>query len=262
VTGAAFSRDTRIGLEADVSIFLQHHFADAITIGLLVLLEGLLSADNALVLAVVVLGLPKAEQRKALRYGIVGAFTFRILAVTLAVHVIQFAWVKLLGGGYLMWLAYSHFFRQDDQTDRREIRKATPWLGLSAFWATVLKVEVTDFIFAMDSILAAVAMSPKTWVVISGGILGIVAMRVVVGQLLALVQRYPAVVDGAFVIIAWVASKLFIEYAHQAGWIAWEIPRWASLSLIVLIFSAAVLYAKKEGPRDVSRDASDVLEGY
>ena len=78
-----------------------------------------------------------------------------------------------------------------------------------------MKVELTDIVFAIDSILVAVAMSNKLWVIITGGILGIIAMRLVIGQLLALVQRYPALVDGAFVIIAWVGIKLLIEYLHQ-----------------------------------------------
>ncbi len=80
-------------------------------------------------------------------------------------------------------------------------------LGLSAFWATVVKVELTDIVFAIDSILVAVAMSPKTWVILTGGILGIVMMRLVIGQLLAIVERYPALVDGAFIIIAWVGHQ-------------------------------------------------------
>ena len=63
------------------------------------------------------------------------------------------------------------------------------WLGLSAFWATVVKVELTDIVFAIDSILVAVAMSNKLWVIITGGVLGIIAMRLVIGQLLALVTR-------------------------------------------------------------------------
>ena len=69
--------------------------ADLVTIGLLVIIEGLLSADNALVLAILVLGLPKHEQRKALRYGILGAFFFRIVAIFLAVHLMQVAFLKL-----------------------------------------------------------------------------------------------------------------------------------------------------------------------
>ena len=101
-------------------------------------------------------------------------------------------------------------------SDRRTPPKAKPWLGLSPFWATVVRVELINLAFSIDSILVAVAMSPKLWVVITGGILGIVAMRLVVGQLLALVQRYPALVDGAFIIIAWVGIKLGLEYLHDA----------------------------------------------
>ena len=65
-------------------------------------------------------------------------------------------------------------------------------------------------------------MSNKTWVIISGGILGIIAMRLVIGQLLTLVRRYPALVDGAFIIIAWVGLKLLIEYLHSIGFVHFE----------------------------------------
>ena len=83
--------------------------------------------------------------------------------------------------------------------------------------------------FSIDSILVAVAMSPKTWVVMTGGLLGIVALRLVVGQLITLVERYPALVDGAFVIIAWIGVKLCLDYLHAAGYVAFEIPQWLSL---------------------------------
>lgn len=222
-------------------------FADFLTIGLLVLLEGLLSADNALVLAVLVLGLPESEQRKALRYGMAGAFAFRTIAVLLAVGLIKIAFVKLIGAAYLLYLSYSHFFRSGDAETRRAIKPATAWLGLSAFWATVVKVELTDAVFAVDSILVAVAMSPKTWVVISGGILGIVMMRLVIGQLLVLVRTYPALVDGAFIIIAWVAVKLILEFLRTEGVIELEISRWFSFGLIVAIFGFSYLYARRRG---------------
>ena len=239
---------------------MNFEFADLITIGLLVVLEGLLSADNALVLAILVLGLPKKDQRKALRYGILGAFFFRILAILLAVHLIQVAFVKLVGAGYLLWLSYSHFFGRGEGEDRRTIKPATGWLGLSPFWATVAKVELTDIVFAVDSILVAVAMSPKTWVIITGGILGIVAMRLVIGQLLRIVRRYPALVDGAFIIIAWVAVKLLVEFLNGEGWIDFHISKWLSFGLIVVIFSVAYFYARKKGAvEDEEEDAAAEL---
>jgi YkoY family integral membrane protein len=217
--------------------------SDFVTIALLVALEGLLSADNAMVLAVLVLGLPKAQQRKALRYGILGAFAFRSIATLLAVYLIKLAWVKLVGAGYLLYLTYHHFSSHEGADARRTSPPATSWLGLTAFWATVVKVEFTDIVFAIDSILVAVAMSPKLWVILSGGILGIVMMRLVIGRLLSLVDRYPPLVDAAFVIIAWVGLKLLVEFLHTERYIGFEIPRWLSLGLIVIIFATAWLYA-------------------
>jgi YkoY family integral membrane protein len=221
---------------------------DFLTIGLLVLLEGLLSADNALVLAVLVLRLPRHQQRKALRYGILGAFAFRIAATLFAVYMIHFTWVKLLGALYLLYLPYQHFTQEGGAEARRVPKPATAWPLLSVFWTTVVKVELTDIVFAIDSILVAVAMSSKIAVIITGGVLGIIAMRLLIGQLLAVVQRYPAIVDGAFVIIAWVGTKLLIEWAHAMHWIGFEVPRWLSLGLIVLIFAVAFFYARKQGP--------------
>jgi YkoY family integral membrane protein len=150
-------------------------------------------------------------------YGIGGAFLFRILATLLAIHLLQLSWVKLVGAGYLLYLSWQHFFghRHSSAEERRAIRPARPWLGLSAFWATVVKVELTDIIFAVDSILVAVAMSNKTWVIITGGILGIITMSMVIGKLLSLVLSYPALVDAAFIIIAWVGVKLLIDTARD-----------------------------------------------
>jgi YkoY family integral membrane protein len=235
---------------------VDFHASDLLTIGLLVLLEGLLSADNALVLAVLVLGLPKEEQRKALRYGILGAFVFRFLATLFAVYLIDFAWVKLAGAAYLLYLPIRHFSGGDAEA-RRAPKTAKAWLGLTAFWATVVKVELTDIVFAIDSILVAVAMSNKTWVIVTGGLLGILAMRMLIGQLLVVVQRYPPLVDGAFVIIAWVGIKLLVEYLHQIHVIAFEIPKLLSLGLILVIFGIAFVWARRQGPVEVDERVDD-----
>ena len=236
--------------------------SDFLTVALLVALEGLLSADNAMVLAVLVLGLPRDQQRKALRYGILGAFAFRILAILLAVYLIQVRVVMLLGAAYLFWLPYQHFTGHAGATERRRPKTAAPWLGLSAFWATVVKVELTDIVFAIDSILVAVAISPKLWVIITGGVMGVVAMRLVIGQLLALVNRYPPLVDGAFIIIGWVAVKLVLDYLHGEALIGFEVPTWLSLTLIVCIFVVALVYARLAGPAGgpVDEDTKKLFE--
>ena len=238
---------------------MDFHASDLLTVGLLVVLEGLLSADNALVMAIMVLGLPRRQHHKALRYGLVGWFGLRIVATLLAVYLIRVAIVKLLGGLYLLYLTGQHFLGHEAE-DRRQPPKARPWLGLSAFWATVAKIELINLAFSIDSILVAVAMSKKTWVVLAGGILGIVALRVVVGQLLSLIKRYPALVDAAFVIIAWVGIKLLLEYGYQIGWIHFEIPRTLSLGLIAVIFVVAYLHARRQGPVPESEEEDEAAK--
>src|SRR4051795_1576548 len=236
--------------------------SDLATVGLLVVLEGLLSADNALVVAVMILGLPRRQQKKALRYGLLGAFAFRIAATLLAVYLIRIAWVKLLGGLYLLYLTYQHFFQSGDAEQRSQPRPAKPWLGLSALWGTVVKVELVNVAFSVDSILVAVAMSSKTWVVLAGGLIGIVAMRVVISQLLAIVRKYPTLVDGAFIIIAWVGTKLLLEYLSAAGYIHLEINKWFSFGVIIVIFLLSYAYARRKGPAaydDADDDAEALL---
>ncbi len=217
--------------------------ADLATVGFLVVLESLLSADNALVMAVMVLGLPERLHRRALNYGLIGALTFRLAATALAVYLIHAAWLKLLGGLYLLYLVGSHFWHRGEGTPAAPSKTASG----TSFWSTVLRVEAVNLAFSIDSILVAVAMSTKFWVVLTGGLLGVVAMRVVVSQLVTLIKRYPRLVDGAFVVIAWVAIKLLLDYLHQVEWIAWAIPQAVSLTVVVGILVVSYVIARRAG---------------
>lgn len=221
-------------------------WADLLTIGLLVLLEAALSADNALVLAVLVLPLPPEQQKRALRYGIAGALGFRVIATLFATYMIHWQWVKLIGAAYLLYLPVKHFWRHEE-SGSGVIRPIATIFALSAFWSTVVRVELTDIVFAIDSILVAVAMSRKVWVIITGGFLGIIMMRLLIGQLLDLVRRFPSVVNGAYVIVAWVGIKLLIEYAHGIHLIDWEIPRWVSITVMLVLLGLSALYARRKG---------------
>jgi YkoY family integral membrane protein len=236
-----------------------------LTVGLLVALEAMLSADNALVMAIIVLGLPRSQQKKALRQGLAGAFTSRIAATLLAVNLIRVLWVKLAGGLYLLYLAYTHFWGHSGPSGRQGAHKAQPMFGLSAYWATVVRVEAVNLMFSIDSILVAVAMSRNIWIVMTGGILGLVAMRLIAAQLLRLVERYPPLVDGAFIIIAWIGIALSLEYLYAIGYVHFEVPKTASLALIVGIFAIAYLYARAKGPVErpvdlVEERATELLE--
>jgi predicted tellurium resistance membrane protein TerC len=85
----------------------------------LILIESLLSVDNAAVLATMVLDLPKEQRNKALRYGIIGAYVFRGICLLLASWLVKVWWLKPLGGLYLIYLAFQLFQKQICRKGRR-----------------------------------------------------------------------------------------------------------------------------------------------
>lgn len=213
---------------------------------LLVALEGLLAADNALVLAIMVKHLPEEERKRALFYGLAGAFVFRfasLFAISFLVDVWQ---VQAIGALYLLFIAINHIvrklvFKKKDETNVEEKKKK------SGFWGTVLKVELADIAFAVDSILAAVALAmtlPNTnlpqiggmdggkfLVIFAGGIIGLIIMRFAANFFVKLLHSRPGLEIAAFAIVGWVGVKLAVltlghpdvgvisyEFAHSTEW--------------------------------------------
>lgn len=185
--------------------------ADLLVVLVLIVLEGLLSCDNAVVLALIVKDLPPAAQKKALRYGIVGAYFFRVIALALATVIMRVWWIKTLGGLYLFRLCYVFFKNRGESHGEPKARPAKRFLGLSAFWSTVVSVEMTDIIFSVDSIAAAVAMSSKLWILIAGGLLGILAMRFAAQGFVYLLERFPRLEPAAFAAVGLIGIKLLLE---------------------------------------------------
>jgi len=171
-------------------------------IGSLIVLEGLLSADNALVLAIMVKHLPKNEQKKALFYGILGAYLFRFIAIGLGTYLITIWWVKAAGALYLLWMALQ-FFRKKKAEEDEEIPDAP-----HGFWRTVLAVEIMDIAFSIDSVLAAFGVSDQIWVLYLGGIFGVMMMRGVAQIFLTLIDRYPELETTAYIIIGIIGAKM------------------------------------------------------
>src|SRR5260221_286473 len=136
---------------------------DIAIIGLLVVLEGVLSIDNALVLGLLAKRLPKQQQGKALTYGLIGAFVFRFIAISTAAYLLHWRIVKLLGGAYLIYVAAKHFMFEDRAPGQgpATTNSATPVCAPSSFakfWPTVFVIEMTDIAFAVDSIVAAIGV--------------------------------------------------------------------------------------------------------
>lgn len=211
------------------SILLEYGWALLILIGL----EGLLSADNALVLAVIAKHLPEDQKKKAINYGIMMAFAFRFIAL-FAISFIANVWqIQAIGAAYLLYLGLKHIIQgrlgKGKEKPHEEEEKEAAGKG---FWPTVGKIALADLAFAIDSILAAVALalglpdSPlgdfggmdggKFIVVLLGGVAGLILIKFAATWFVQLLAKRPALETTAYAIVAWVGVKLaVITLAHE-----------------------------------------------
>ena len=191
-------------------------------IGNLIIIESLLSVDNAAVLATMVMDLPEKQRNKALKYGIWGAYFFRGLAMIFAAVLIKIWWLKPIGGLYLLYLVYDWYkSKQTETTEDDTIDKKSNWLykltigTMGSFWATVCLVELMDMAFSIDNVFAAVAFTPNIILVCVGVFIGILAMRFIAQWFVKLMQKYAFLETCAFLVIAILGVKLVLSlYEH------------------------------------------------
>ncbi|ARD49137.1 hypothetical protein SporoP37_13770 [Sporosarcina sp. P37] len=228
----------------------------------LIVLEGLLATDNAVVMAVMVKHLPKPQQKKALFYGLLGAFVFRFTALFMITFLVKFWEIQAIGAIYLLFIAGKNIYdkithKPDDHPNKKPKRQ-------SGFWMTVLKVELADIAFALDSMLAAVALAVtlpelgdfhigginggQFTVMLLGGMIGLIMIRFAARQFVILLEKYPTLETAAFLIVGWVGVKLAVlTLAHPSLLIIPEtFPHstlWKTTFWIVLLVLAAGGYA-------------------
>jgi YkoY family integral membrane protein len=247
----------------EASLLLEYGWVLLILVGL----EGILAADNAVVMAVMVKHLPKDQQRKALFYGLMGAFVFRFASLFLISYLVGVWQVQAIGALYLLFIAFQHIYKRYAGKDEVKVKKTKKNSG---FWMTVLKVEVADIAFAIDSMLAAVALAvtlpASGWmkvggidggqfaVMFLGGIMGLVIMRFAANGFVKLLHQRPSLETAAFIIVGWVGVKLAVyALAHPSlGVLDHHFPEstlWKSIFWVVLIgivVGAWMISSKKE----------------
>ena len=190
----------------------------------IIFIEGLLSVDNAAVLATLVMDLPEKQRGKALRIGLIFAYIFRGAALLLAGYLLQIGWVKLIGGAYLLFLALKFFYEKtikhknilEEVAD--EVKEILPTkkliFGLNQFWSTVFMVEAMDLVFSLDNVLAAGAFSKNIYIGCIGVFIGIINMSIVANYFVKLMARFPFLDFAAFIVIFMLGVKLIYEYFY------------------------------------------------
>lgn len=198
----------------------------------LVIMEVLLSVDNALVLAAMVSHLKGREQTLALRAGMIGAYVLRGVALVFASVLIANTWLRLFGAAYLFYLMSK---KLADDHDQEQAGKSE--LANRSFWYTVLMVELADLSFSIDNVITAVALSPKLWVIIAGTFIGIAAMRFVAGYFAKLMKDYPALELASYLLVGYVGLQLL---AHEL--FHFEVAAVAKLGIILSIVAMTLIY--------------------
>ncbi|MDV2583152.1 TerC family protein [Alkalibacillus haloalkaliphilus] len=243
----------------DWSLLLEYSWVLVI----LIVLEGILAADNAMVLAIMVKHLPEKERKKALFYGLLGAFIFRLGSLFIISFLVDVWQIQAIGALYLLFIAGNHVVRKfvlNQYSKEAKLEKAKKKKE-SGFWTTVLKVELADIAFAVDSILAAVAIAmvlPATplpaiggmdggqfLVILFGGLIGVIIMRFAATYFVKLIKRRPGLETAAFLIVGWVGVKLVVftlshedvgilpyDFAHST---LWKVIFYGVLVLIAVI---------------------------
>lgn len=235
---------------------LNEPLASLLIVGNLILIESLLSVDNAAVLATMVLKLPPQQRKKALKYGIIGAYVFRGVCLLLASYLIKIWWLKSLGGLYLLYLAIDWWFKKRKSKDadeaeilRKENRLYKMTVGkVGKFWATVISVELMDIAFSLDNVFAAVAFSDNILIILMGVFIGILAMRFVAQYFVQLIEKYPFLEGCAFAVIGLLGLKLSLsvyehynEHAFLTEMLQSEAADWVTSALTLGIFFIPVL---------------------
>lgn len=184
----------------------------------LIIIEGLLSVDNALAIAAMASHLPGKQKYWALRVGIIGAYVFRGLALLLAQFIIENPWLKLIGAAYLIHLMAHHFARRHEAEEAVAKARASGDAAAAVgnvvqrgFWGTVLSIELMDLSLGVDNVVAAVALSDQFWVVCTGVFIGILALRFVAGRCIRLIEKFPVLEHTAFLLIGFVGLILVFE---------------------------------------------------
>lgn len=226
---------------------------------ILIGIEGILAADNALVIATMVKHLPKEQRKKALVYGLGGAFLFRFGSLFIISYLIHIWQIQAIGAAYLIGIAVYHLVKK--HILKKYLSKKERESKGSGFWVTVIKVELADIAFAVDSILVAVALAatlpttnlPKIGgldgghfsIVLAGGIIGLLIMRFAASKFVVLLDNRPGLETTAYVVVAWVGVKLAVyALSHPelsiisqdfAKSITWKVIFWTTLFVIAII---------------------------
>jgi tellurite resistance protein TerC len=230
----------------------------------LIIIEGLLSVDNMLVIATMASQLPEHQKKSALRAGLAGAYIFRGVALCFVGLIMANEWVKFIGAFYLLHLMADHFsdyLKGNDGNPHKNSQKP------KTFWAVVISIQLMDLSLSVDNVVAAVAMSPKMWVIVTGVCLGLLTLWMFASLSLKIVEKFPILQHTAFLLIGYVGLILLTEMTAQYGFhTTLHIGTFSKFIGIAVIMALSILYARSAKVQKICKPlfypANQIMIGY
>jgi YkoY family integral membrane protein len=210
--------------------YLHFHFSVEAPIVLLILvfLEAVLSADNAIALAAIAQGLEdKKLERQALNIGLVVAYVLRITLLLTATWVQDFWQFELLGAAYLLWLVFQHFSSEEDEENHHHGPR------FQSLWQVIPVIAFTDLAFSLDSVTTAIAVSQEKWLVLTGTTIGIVTLRFMAGLFIRWLDEFENLEDAGYITVALVGLRLLLKVVNDDL----VPPEWLMVSAIAIILT-------------------------
>lgn len=196
---------------------------------ILVALEVVLSADNAIALAAIAQGLQDGkQQRQALNFGLVIAFVLRVILIVTATWVTQFWQFELLGAAYLLWLVFQYFTSDTEDDEGHHHHGAR----FATVWQAIPTIAFTDLAFSLDSVTTAIAISKELWLVILGGLIGVISLRFVAELFIRWLKEYVYLQDAGYITVGLVGLRLLIKVFNDSL----VPPQWMMITAIALLF--------------------------
>jgi YkoY family integral membrane protein len=199
----------------------------------LIALEAVLSADNAIALAAITRGLedPKLEAR-ALNIGLIGAYVLRMSLILASSWVIDYWQFELAGAVYLLWLVFQYFTSKESADDGTgEPHHHGP--RFASLWQAIPVIAFTDLAFSLDSVTTAIAISKETWLILIGGTIGVITLRFMAGLFIKWLEQYEHLEDAGYLTVSLVGVRLLVRVFNDSL----VPPEWVMITLVGICFA-------------------------
>ena len=217
----------------------------------IMLVNIVLSGDNAVVIALAARSLPKHQQKQAIFWGAGAAVVLRIVLTIVAVKLLEFPFLKLVGGAALLWIAVKLLVPEDE--DDGEVEASTQ------LWGAIKTILIADLVMSTDNVIAVAAAAKGSVVLLVLGL--VISIPLVVfgaTMLMVLMERYPIIITLGAAVLGWTAGEMGVTdpavadwVKANAHWLDWIAP---AVGAVVVVAIGKALAKRKEakGPANIS----------